>query len=114
MPFIDYNEVPELEIWPGFVGRLAHSGQLTFGEVHIDEGAVLPEHHHPHEQFTRVIEGIIEFTVSGETKMLTPGMVAHMPPNAPHSARAITKVIVFDTFCPVREDLKEKTEHLRG
>lgn len=110
MPFIDYNNLPEFEIWPGFSARLVHSEQLTFGEVHIEQGAVFPEHKHLHEQFTRVVEGTIEFTIGEETAVLTAGMVAHMPPDVPHSARAITKVIVFDTFCPVREDLKVKVE----
>jgi quercetin dioxygenase-like cupin family protein len=77
--------------------------------VNIDEGAVLPEHSHPHEQFTKVVEGKIEFTIGNETRMLTANMVAHMPPNVPHSARAITKVVVFDTFYPVREDLRERS-----
>ena len=110
MAFIDYNSVAEFEIWPGFTARLFHSQQLTFGEVHITEGAMLPEHHHPHEQFTRVVEGSIEFTIDGETRVLSAGMVAHMPPDVPHSARALTKVVVFDTFYPVRQDLKERVE----
>ena len=108
MPFIDFKDVPEFEIWSGFRARLKHSNQLSFGLVEIDKDAVLPEHSHMHEQFTKVVDGEIEFTIGGETRVLTANMVAHMPPNVPHSARAITKVVVFDTFYPVREDLKSK------
>lgn len=114
MSFVDYNNVPEFEILPGFRARLVHTDQMTYGEVYIDEGAELPEHHHPHEQFTRVVEGSIEFTCGGKTQLLTAGMVAQMPPGLPHSAKALTKVVVFDTFYPVREDFKEKTEQARG
>lgn len=111
MSFVDFSKVPEFEIFPGFRGRLVHTDQMTYGEVNIDEGAILPEHKHPHEQFTRVVEGTIEFTVGGKTETLTAGMIAQMPPNVPHSARAITKVVVFDTFYPVREDFREQTQN---
>ena len=39
-------------------------------------GAVFPVHHHPEEQVTVVISGQIEFTVAGETVMLTAGKAA--------------------------------------
>jgi quercetin dioxygenase-like cupin family protein len=113
MAFIDFNTVPEFEVWPGFRGRFVHTCQMTFGEVRIDAGAILPEHSHPHEQFTRVEEGTIEFTASGETHILTAGMTAQMHPHQPHSAKALTDVMVFDVFYPVREDFKMKTEQAR-
>ena len=50
MPYIDFNNIKKVEILPGITGSLFHSKQLTFAHLTIDEGTVLPEHKHPHEQ----------------------------------------------------------------
>ncbi len=81
-----------------------HSDKLTFAHIIIDEGAVLPEHHHPHEQWMHLLEGEIEFSLNGETQILILGMCAYIPSNFPHSARAIKECKVIDCFYPVRED----------
>jgi quercetin dioxygenase-like cupin family protein len=104
MPFYDFNTKKKIKIWEGINGAFFHSNQLTFGHVFLDEGAVVGEHSHPHEQWTHVLEGEMEFTCNGETKVLTPGMAAFMPSNAPHAAKAITKCKVIDCFLPVREN----------
>lgn len=109
MPFITLRDLPGFDIIPGFHAQLYHSEELTFGKVSIAAGAELPTHDHHHEQFTLVLEGQIEFTIDGVTELLEPGMVAHMPPYASHSARAVTDCIVFDCFRPVREDLKARS-----
>lgn len=106
MPFIDFSAGPEVSLRPGIHGVLHHSGQLSFGHITLEAGAVLPEHSHVHEQWTHMIEGELEFTLNGETTVMNPGMVAFAPSNAPHSARAITKCRVIDCFSPVREDYK--------
>lgn len=106
MPFIDFDSTSVFEILPGFEARLHHSDQLTFGKVHIRKGALLPEHHHFNEQVTIVLEGRLKFTIEGETKILEVGMVAQMPPHARHSAEALTDVVVFDYFYPLREEYR--------
>lgn len=106
MPFIDFSAGPEVSLRSGIHGVLHHSDQLSFGHITLEAGAVLPEHFHVHEQWTHIIEGELEFTLSGETRVMTLGMVAYMPSNAPHSARAITRCRVIDCFMPVREDYK--------
>lgn len=109
MAFIDFKDVPEFEVWPGFLARFVHTDQLTYGEVKITAGSVLPEHSHPHEQFTKVLSGTIEFTIGGQTSVMTAGMTAQMLPHVPHSAKALTDVLVLDTFYPVREDFRDKS-----
>jgi quercetin dioxygenase-like cupin family protein len=106
MPFINYNELPHLKIWDGIHGAITHTDELTFAQVTLEAGASLPEHHHIQEQWTHVIEGNLEFNMNGETKVLGPGMTAHLPPNLPHSAKALSQCRVIDCFRPVREDFK--------
>jgi len=106
MPFINFNNIPHSRIWDGIHGALHHSDALTMGHVTVEEGAVLPEHHHVHEQWTHVIDGQLEFTINGETQILSSGVTAHVPSDLPHSARALTRVRLIDCFLPVREDFK--------
>ena len=106
MPFINFNSIPHLRIWDGIHGALYHSDKFTFGHVTLENGAILPEHHHINEQWTHVIEGELEFAMEEETRILSPGMSVHIPPDIPHSAHALTRVKLIDCFTPAREDFK--------
>ena len=106
MPFINFNSIPHSRIWDGIHGAMHHSDQLTFGHIIVENGAILPEHHHIHEQWTHVIEGELEFNIAGETQILTSGLTAYVPPDVPHSAKALTCVKLIDCFMFVREDFK--------
>jgi unsaturated pyranuronate lyase len=100
------SEIPEKLLVKGIKGRYVHTVNSTIGFVEIEKGATLPEHSHFHEQTTQIIEGKLEMTIGGETKVLEPGMFTIIPSNIPHSAIALTDCIVTDTFCPVREEYK--------
>lgn len=104
MPFLNFNTKSKIQIWDGVKGAFFHSDKLTFGYLTLDEGTVVPEHHHPNEQWTHLIEGQMEFTIDGDTQVLVSGLVAHMPSNVPHAAKAITQCKLIDCFMPVRED----------
>jgi quercetin dioxygenase-like cupin family protein len=107
MPVINFNAIPHSRIWDGIHGALHHTDTITFGHIIVEEGALLPEHHHVHEQWTHILEGELEFTMGGETHVLTPGLTAYVPSNLPHSGRALTRVKLIDCFLPVREDFKK-------
>jgi quercetin dioxygenase-like cupin family protein len=102
----DFAQVKPREIAPGFRGRYLHSDQITQGRVDIEAGALLPEHSHPHEQWTTIITGTLEITVSGSVQVLQPGHVLFIPPHQVHSGRALTACQVIDVFHPVREDYR--------
>ncbi|MFZ6030682.1 MAG: cupin domain-containing protein [Chloroflexota bacterium] len=106
MPFVTLDSIPARQIVPGFHGRFVHSEHLTFSNWEVEAGAALPEHAHPHEQFTQLLEGEFEFTLEGETLVLKPGMVVVIPANARHAGKAITPCKIMDVFYPVREDYK--------
>ncbi len=106
MPFIDFNQTPHQKLMSGIHGALHHSEQLTFGHITLEQGAVLPQHQHIHEQWTHVLDGQLQFTLDGETRIITSGMSVHIPSNIPHSAVALTKCKLIDAFLPVREDFK--------
>ncbi|MBK6481913.1 MAG: cupin domain-containing protein [Chitinophagales bacterium] len=106
MPYIQFDTRKRIDIWPGISGTVYHSEQATFGYFDLEAGVVLAEHQHPHEQWTHLIEGTLEFNIAGEKKMLKPGMAAFIPSNTTHSAIAHTACKVIDCFLPVREEFR--------
>lgn len=106
MGLVNLNELPALEIAPGIVGRIVTADTFTVAHVSIKEGSLLPEHAHYHEQVVNVTEGELELTVAGEAHVLKAGRVMILPPNVPHSGKALTDVKVVDVFHPVREDFR--------
>ena len=79
---------------------------MTFVYWDIEADASLPEHSHPHEQMTKVIEGIFELYSEGETFRLEAGSIAVIPPDKIHSGKSITACFIIDVFHPVREDYR--------
>jgi len=98
------SEVKGKELLPGLFGRFVHGTQLTLSFVEIQPGTLMPEHSHPHEQITYVMEGELEMVIGGEKMILTAGMVHLIPGHTTHNAYARTHCKVLDAFSPVRED----------
>lgn len=106
MPFTDLLNVPKKEILPGFTAQMIHMENMTYSWVTVKAGSILPEHSHPHEQISTLIQGHFEMTISGETNLLKEGQVAVIPSDALHSGKALTDCVILDVFSPVREDYK--------
>jgi len=102
--FVDLKELTVNEPVPGYKAVFVHSENMTVAFWEAEEGAVMPEHAHPHEQVASVVEGQFELTVAGEPRVLDNGTVAIIPPNTPHSGKAITRCRLIDAFHPVRDD----------
>jgi quercetin dioxygenase-like cupin family protein len=111
MEYTNLEDVEEKELVSGFKVRFIHSKNMTFSFWNIEKGARLPEHSHPHEQVTNVLEGKFELTVDGESKTLGPGSVVIISPDAVHSGKALAKSRVIDVFYPVREDYRQNKEN---
>ncbi|MDF1543943.1 MAG: cupin domain-containing protein [bacterium] len=104
---IELDRLLELQLAPGITARVVTSQTMTVAHVQLQKDAILAEHKHINEQIVNVMEGELELTVQGEAHVLTPGMVLVLPPNVPHSGRALTDVKVVDVFHPVREDFRQ-------
>ena len=90
---------------PGTAARFVHSESMTMAFWSFEPEITLPEHSHPHEQISTVLEGVFELTIGGEVFRLEAGDVAIIPSDAIHSGRSLTRCRVLDVFHPVREDL---------
>jgi quercetin dioxygenase-like cupin family protein len=106
MQYFNLSEIEWKEPVSGFKARFVHSENITLAYWDIEAEASLPEHSHPHEQITNVIEGEIELIVDGVAKILEPGSVLVVPPDAVHSGKAVTNCRIIDVFYPIREDYR--------
>ncbi|MEO6254502.1 MAG: cupin domain-containing protein [Ferruginibacter sp.] len=110
MPYINYNTKKKVTIFPGAYSAMEHSENISYGCVSLDEGVTIPEHRHPHEQWTYILEGQMQFTLDGVQQLLIPGMGAYIPSDSLHSAVAVTACKVIDVFTPMREEYKALEE----
>ena len=106
MQYIHLDEIEEKELVSGFKVRFVHSENLTLSYWRIEADAELPEHSHPHEQVTNVLEGEFELTVDNQSKVIGPGSVVIIPPYAVHSGKSVTRCRVIDVFYPIRENYR--------
>lgn len=106
MPFVEMFDLEEREPVPGYHVKFVHAGSMTLAYWDVEAGATLPEHSHPHEQVSTLIEGTFQMTLDGETRQLDTGTVAVIPPDTPHRGQAVTHCRIIDAFHPVREDYR--------
>ncbi len=106
MPFANLSTADARHLFAGVTGRYAHAARLSVGEIDLAAGAIVASHQHPHDQFSYVISGEVEFTIGNETQVMKPGAVALIPGGTPHGCRALTACRLLDAFTPVREDYR--------
>ena len=104
--FLNKEQLEVQEILPGIEGRFIHMENMTVGHFILRKGAVLPKHHHPHEQVTNVLSGELKMTVDGKTHICRAGDIVSIPSGVSHEGEALTECMVIDVFQPVREDYK--------
>lgn len=108
MQYIQLATKQESTLFDGFFAKFVHSERMTMTFVRIEAGKRLPEHSHPNEQITTVLEGSLELTIGEETVVVRSGEVVVIPPDVLHSGKALTECRVIDVFAPYREDFKQK------
>ena len=98
MSYQDLAAIPEKEIFPGFIARILNTKNLTLVYVRVKAGTLLPEHAHPQEQVTNLLQGQLELTVGEETFVLEPGKTGIIPPNVSHRGKALSDCYILDVF----------------
>jgi quercetin dioxygenase-like cupin family protein len=98
------------------IGRqMLHTERMTLARILLRRGAVVPLHHHEHEQISTVLEGRLRFLVGGEEREVAAGTTVPLPANVPHLVEALEDSVVLDVFAPVRDDwVRGDDAYLRG
>ena len=98
------RDTAHIDLGGGVTRRiLAHNSQLMAVEVGFEAGAVGSTHTHPHTQLTFVGAGKFEFTIGGETKIVSAGDALYMEPNVEHGCTCLEAGYLIDCFNPMRE-----------
>lgn len=101
---ISRDEATPVEMLPGLIRRtLAWGEKAMICEFMAEEGVVIPEHSHPHEQVGYVLSGRVEFSVGGETFVANTGDSYALPGHTPHAAHFLAPTTLIEVFSPVRE-----------
>ncbi len=87
---------------------LGYDGQLMMVKVVFEKGAVGAPHHHYHSQCTYVAKGKFEFTIDGETHIVSEGDCLFKTPDKPHGCVCLEPGMLIDTFSPMRADFLKK------
>ncbi len=104
MPTYTLKDIEARNPLPGFALKFIHGENMASAHWQIDKDAVMPEHSHPNEQFSILLEGKLELIIGGEVNILEPGKVAVIPGGVPHSGKALTDCKALDVFNPTRDD----------
>lgn len=106
--FLHWNEIEMQHVSPLIDRRVIAGDSLMIVRHDFKKGAVIPLHHHVHEQISLVKMGRLRLWTADSEKDLGPDGVACIPSGAPHKAQALEDTVVFEIFTPLREDFLTK------
>ncbi len=107
--YVGSEEALTFRLGDGIDSRiLGRGGRMMVVENRFEQGVVVPDHEHEHEQCGYVVSGIFEFNIGGEKRTLRAGEGFYVPPRVSHGCSVVEAGIVLDIFSPQREDFLEK------
>lgn len=107
MYFCDVENRPAKELAPGVKIKTFWQDKMLLSYVEFAPNAVVKLHSHPHEQSGVMLEGELEFTIGGETRVLHKGDMYIIPGGVEHTAKSFNQpAVALDIFSPVREEYK--------
>lgn len=83
---------------------------VMLARILLKKGCVVPRHSHHNEQLSYVVEGALRFTIRAKNTVVRAGEVLTIPPNVPHSAKALNDTVTLDIFTPPRMDWINKED----
>ena len=108
---LNWSTIPIEHPAEGIERQLVVGQQMMICRFRFAPLLVTPQHRHPHEQMSIVIQGRVRFFLEGEERIVSPGDVLHFPSNSLHGATMMDEeVVLIDIFTPVREDFLSPAE----
>jgi quercetin dioxygenase-like cupin family protein len=104
MKVLNWNDIPSELVTPLQTRQVIHTPHSTIVRLVSLKGAVVPMHHHVHEQVTMLESGCFRFEVQGETAVLRRGDVLRIESDVPHLAEALEDTVTIELFVPARKD----------
>jgi quercetin dioxygenase-like cupin family protein len=115
LQYIPWSSVPLEDLSPAIQRQMVWGQQVMVARVLIKKGGIVPEHSHPNEQLTYILDGALKFWIDGKEIVVHAGEVLCIPSNMPHKAEAMEDTIDLDVFTPPRADwINSSDDYLRG
>ena len=83
---------------------LVYGDNTLLTEFRLEQGNVLPAHHHPQEQTGYLVSGHILLTIGDLEYDIRPGDSWIIPGDIKHSAKILDDSVAIEVFSPVRRD----------
>ena len=99
-----WSDVPSEQMNPLVTRQYVVGTNTMLARIGLKKGALVPEHHHAHEQISHVVEGVLLFRVEGREITVRSGEILCIPPGAPHQVLALADSVALDIFNPPRQD----------
>jgi len=110
-----WADIPAEQMNPLTTRQYIVGTNTMLARIVLKKGALVPLHHHFHEQISHVVEGALEFRVDGEPVIVRAGEILCIPPHLPHEVLALQDSIALDIFNPPRQDWIDGDDaYLRG
>jgi len=107
--FYKVDSINAATLVEGISARFVTGSRIMFSFVHLAPGAIMPDHHHPHEQLGYVLEGSLLLNIAGDERTLQPGDAYTIPGDVTHRAvGGPNGCLVLDAFSPPREEYLER------
>ena len=110
LQYIPWHTVPLEDLTPLLQRQMVWGQQLMLARVLLKKGCIVPEHSHPNEQLTYIVEGALKFWIDGQEITVRAGETLCIPSNMPHKAEALEDTVDLDAFTPPRADWINKTD----
>jgi quercetin dioxygenase-like cupin family protein len=105
--FWNPDEIIARVLAPGVTAKIASGERMMLSLVTLAPDAVVPTHSHPHEQMGLMVSGTMEFTIAGETRVLSGNEMYFVPGGVPHAAKGGPRgAVALDAFSPPREEYR--------
>jgi quercetin dioxygenase-like cupin family protein len=106
---VPWTSIPVESLNPLLGLQFVVGQDVMLARVLLKKGCIVPEHSHPNEQITFILDGALKFWIGGKEIVINSGEVLTIPPNVPHKAEALEDTVDFDVFNPPRADWMNKT-----
>lgn len=118
MPFYTWKIIPK-DVEPGSTLPAGMSRQaVTLGQVMLAVHEAFPNlkcqpHRHESAQITYMLKGKLKVRIGNEEQIISPGEIAHIPPNTEHSIESLDEyVLALDIFSPPRADITKRLKEI--
>ena len=113
MPLFDWSRIEKEHLNLRTTRQVIHAENITVARVHLEKGAIVPEHSHANEQITMLMTGRVKLVYPDHEQVVEAGQMIQTPPNVPHRLEALEESAAIDVFAPRRDDWIRAGDELR-